>query len=280
MALAVVAISCPVYADEDPFQMESTHWMSFDRYKEKIKKGDTSSTSDASENNSSVENISTPGDTAHDAKGDAAPITPPVLAATVAAPTRPINIPVMPGINKGYDVKVNSTEDERPPIAHITNIDTQPTVAIPEKNWQTPHAAAQHPNQENADGTEDNEHTPLDVRMSFLPNTKIAPIPSPEYKSNHGRKASEVAAASAPPEPEKKASDPAACAAIDAYKKKQLAAIESDRQTLTELQKAISQLGLQKELSFMTGANGNMNQADSSQVKIDMPPSLAAPSKN
>ena len=36
--------------------------------------------------------------------------------------------------------------------------------------------------------------------------------------------------------------------ALDAYKKRQLAAIESDRQTLSALQGAIAQLGLQKQL--------------------------------
>jgi hypothetical protein len=202
-------------------------------------------------------------------------MTPPV-----AAPTRPINIPVMPGMNKGYNVQVNSTEDEKPPIAQITHIDTQPAVSIPDKNWQTPQEAVRQSGKDGDDANSDNERQPLNVRMSFLPNSQITPIPSPEYKSTHGRPSPATVAAAPQAPPEKKVADLAACAAVDAYKKKQLEAIESDRQTLTALQKAISQLGLQKELSFMAGASGNVNQADSSTAKMDMPPSLATPAKN
>lgn len=275
LAAFVCALSCSAYADESPFQFENTHWMSFDRYKENVKKG-AAAPADNPDKESSPANSATAAD-AHDINGDSPnPITPPAMASEVAAPTRPINIPVMPGMNKGYEMRVNSTEDERPPLAHITNIDTQPQVALPNRNWQTPKEAARHPNQD-ADGNDENEHQPLDVRMSFLPNNKVSPVPSPEYKSTHGRKA--PTATAAVPEPEKKA-DLAACAAVDAYKKKQLEAIESDRETLTNLQKAITQLGLQKELSFMSGANGAVNQADSNAGKMDMPPAMAAPAKN
>jgi hypothetical protein len=58
--------------------------------------------------------------------------------------------------------------------------------------------------------------------------------------------------------PKKTPEEAAACAAIDAYKKQQLQAIQSDRQTLKALQDAIKQLGLQKELNFMAGAQGGV----------------------
>jgi hypothetical protein len=270
----------PAYADDDPFQFESTHWMSFERYKEKTKHG--APATDAADAGAADDSVSTTVPTlgdAHNAAGESTTVTPPTMTPTVAAPTRAIHIPVMPGMNKGYNLRVNSTEDEKTPVAQITHMDTQPTISIPEQNWQTPKEAAQLAGKDS--DSDSDEHQPLNVRMSFLPNTYITPVPSPEYKSTHGRKPPTAVVAAAPEEPKKKASDLAACAAVDAYKKKQLEAIESDRQTLTALQSAISQLGLQKELSFMTGANGGVNQADSGITgKMDMPPSLAAPAKN
>lgn len=272
----IIAVACPVFADNDLFQFDRAHWMSFDRYKEKSKNGAVSTIDTPTEADSSAATDSS--SEAHDAKGDTTIIAPPTMKSEIAAPTRPINVPVMPGMNKGYDMQVNSTEDEKPPIAHITNIETQPTLTITTKNWQTPKEAAQHSN--NEDDTDENEHQPLDVRMSFLPNTQISPIPSPEYKSTHGRKTPTAIAAVPATESTKSPAELAACAAIDAYKKRQLEAIEGDRQTLAALQGAIAQLGLQKELSFMSGANGKVNQANSSPIQMDMPPSLAKSQKN
>lgn len=265
----------PAFAADDPFDLDTAHWMSFDRYKEKTKNKanfNPAQTPDVE----TGKDIATPQPSVEKALdgSTAANITTPSMTPAIAAPTRPINIPVMPGVNKGYAVHVNSTEDEKPPVAQITDLETTPKIELPTKNWQSPksHAAlsAGH-------GDEDEEHQALDVRMSFLPNPQITPVPSPDYKSNHGRPPAGVVAAA---KTEAKKADPAACAAIDAYKKRQLQALESDRQTLSDLQKAIAQLGLQKELSFMTGANGKMNQANSGEVTVDAPPSLADLQKN
>lgn len=273
LIVIICLMSSASFADEDPFQFENTHWMSFDRYKEKIKTGVVLPSEPQKNTEEEKDTSSGTSDTKDDS---GAAITPPTMTPEVAAPTRAINTPVMPGVNKGFQLDVKSTEDAKP-VAQITNIETAPAVTLPASNWQTPKEAAQHLGDDDSDGA-DREHQPLDVRMSFLPNKHIAPIPSPEYNSNHGRKTPAVATASV--EPQKKAADLAACAAVDSYKKKQLQAIESDRQTLADLQKAIASLGLQKELSFLTGANGSVNQADSSTAKMDMPPSLAAPAKN
>jgi hypothetical protein len=112
--------------------------------------------------------------------------------------------------------------------------------------------------------------------MSFLPNRQIAPIPEPERKSYQERIAPLLAHAAPAPiddarEPKKSATDLASCAAVDAFKKKQMEDIQSDRRTLAALQAAISQLGLNKELSFMTGATGSLAQAGATPVKMDFP---------
>ena len=70
-----------------------------------------------------------------------------------------------------------------------------------------------------------------------------------------------------PPAPAVSTADAAACAALDAYKKRQLEAIESDRQTLTALQNAIAQLGLQKQLDFLPGVSGSLNAQAAGPVK-------------
>jgi len=249
--------------------------MSFDRYKEKTK-------NKANFNPAQTQDADTaqdaPAQQSTDAKAldgtTAGVITPPTMTPIMAPPTRPINIPVMPGVNKGYAVHVSSTEDDKPPVAQITDIETAPKIELPTKNWQSPKS---HVGPADANGENDDERQALDVRMSFLPNSQIKPIPSPEYKSNHGRKA-DVAAAEAKPEVQK--SNLAASAAVDAFKKRQLQALESDRQTLADLQKAIVQLGLQKKLSFMTGTQSNMNQADTSTLTVNAPPSLIDLKKN
>jgi hypothetical protein len=110
-------------------------------------------------------------------------------------------------------------------------------------------------------------------------------VPSYQAAQNHGRP---VPGAPTPPvqktavAAKKSPADLAACAAIDAYKKRQLDAIEGDRRTLDALQTAIKQLGLEKQLSFMTGAQGSVgSQAENVPANVDMPPNLATlPKKN
>ena len=272
----------PAYAeDTDPFQLETAHWMSFDRYKEHAK----TAVPAVEETAKTDKDTNAADDNGHFIDGTAeAPINVPSIP-VVAAPTRPLNPPLMPGMNKGYNVQVNSTEDERPPLAQITHIDTEPTVQLPEKNWQKASEVARAPSKESENGGDaDDDHTPLDIRMSFLPNTRITPIPSPEPKTNHGRRPAQAAvlAAAKAPEPKKSPAELAACASIDAYKKRQLDAIESDRQTLTALQAAIAQLGLQQQLSFMTNTPANTTtQANATPAALDISaPSLARPAKN
>lgn len=278
LAVLVFCLSNPLVtklcrADDSPFEFDTSRWKSFERYNESRKKGLEPAVDEASKDTGDkpAEGAAPPTKESDEAGS----ITPPAMTSQqVAAPTRPINTPVMPGLNKGFNVQVNSTEDERAPIAQINNIETTPTIALPKRNWQTPKEATQHLNTDDEDASA-NDHQTIDVRMSFLPNTAITPIPSPDLNSTHGRKTAAVTAAKQEAQDEKKSADPAACAAVDAYKKRQIEAIESDRQTLAALQKAISQLGLQKELSFLANNRSNLNQADSSAAKVDTAPSLS-----
>ena len=173
-------------------------------------------------------------------------------APVMAAPTRPLVMPVMPGINKGYNVRADSTEEN----AHDSiAVSAKAGPATPQaENWHQPHQSPSI--------NSDNE-TEIPVRMSFLPNRRITPLPS-TMRGSQDRvgmlqaEMSRPAAAEAPkalPEAVQTPTQQAACAAVDRYKQKQLKAIQSDRQTLAALQAAIAQLGLQKQLSFLTDPN-------------------------
>jgi len=247
VALAILALNAPAFAEDDPFQMESSSWMSFDRYKEK------------------PANWIAPDDRAQAALQPVI-VPPPITPAdmpVITAPIRPVETPPLPGLNKDFDVRVNSTEDDHwKPEATVTHLDTQPEIDLQGK-WQDAAKTARM----NKDKTQilENEDgkTAYDVRLSYLPG-RITPIPKmakaeakkPELPQTKMPEA--TVAAAKPKELEKPKIDQAACAALEAYKQRQLQAIESDRKTLKALQDAISQLGLGKQLDFMNGAGGSL----------------------
>jgi hypothetical protein len=234
----------PAFADDDPFQMEPSSWMSFDRYKEK------------------PSTWIAPDDLAQAAR---VPVVapPPVMPASlpvITQPSRAIVAPVMPGLNKDFDVRVNSTEDDKwVPRPALTNMETTPDIDLQSKGWQDAAKAARK-NQDKKQILEtDADHPSLDIRMSFLPSL-VAQVHKPASAAvKKAEAAPPKISLPAPPPPPVSAADAAACAALDAYKKRQLEAIEGDRKTLAALQNAISSLGLGKQLDFMVGAAGNLN---------------------
>ncbi len=243
---ALCLFAQPLYADDDPFQLDNGHWMSSTHYQDASKRGTLDQPVPAAE---------TPV-----AEAAATPTTP-AAAQTVAAPTRPIDLPVMPGLNKGFDVKVTSTEDESGETpAPVIEKDKSADIHLSDKNWSSPTAPTRAQLDAKTDDDSADAPAPVNVRMSYLPNAAIAPIPSAEHasavKAAHIALEKSIANKNQPPA---KAQEQAACAAIDAYKKQQLDAIQSDRQTLKALQDAISSLGLQKQLGFITGSNSNLS---------------------
>jgi hypothetical protein len=253
LILAFIGGGIPAYADEDPFQMDSGRWMSSDHYQDADKRG-------------ILDKIQPPPAPEPPPPPDEAVAAKPVLPTTpvVAAPSRPIDLPVMPGMNKDFDVHVDSTaDDSAAPAAPVVTPSAEPDIHLSDKNWQAPVPQKHTANAEGDDS--DNADTPLAVRMTFLPSAKITPIPSPERASvpklDVLMQAKKEAAKS-----EAKADKAAVCAAIDSYKKQQLEAIQSDRQTLKALEDAISALGLQKQLSFMAGNNTALVNAPNAPI--------------
>lgn len=260
-----VVVPSVVHAeDTDPFQMDTGVWKSFDRYKEEQQqKLLSAATGDLQKDLKSVEEEEKATEEAAakeaQAKADAPPVTatdskPAEVAAApvLAQPDRPINTPQLPALTTRFSVDVGTTADDAKQVAaapsRFSHVEADPELQVAKHDWLNPIQVMQ----QNAAGEDgDYAHTPINIRLTMLPSYK-APTP---YKKVAPQ---QVASIIAPP-PAAPATDLASCAAVDAYKKRELQAIQSDRQTLAALQAAISELGLNKELSFMSGANSKIN---------------------
>jgi hypothetical protein len=277
-SLLGVGIMHPVlsaHAEEDaPFEFDSGKWMSFERYKD-VAKAKAKLPPQVDKITESPETV--------DAQPKGVESAAPKNLVKVAAPSRPINLPVLPGMNKGFGIHVESTSDKDDTVgARIANIDTNPELAISGDKWQKTSELTKtldiRDRHVDADGE---EKIALEVRPSFLPNSNIKPVNLIPERSGRRAVAEALAkkrmAADVAPKAEKSPTELAACAAVDAFKKKQLAAIQSDRQTLVALQSAITTLGLQKQLSFMTDVQGSLNVQTDTAAKIDTPASTAQP---
>ncbi|MDX2028432.1 MAG: hypothetical protein SFW62_07330 [Alphaproteobacteria bacterium] len=241
LSALLIAPAAPAHAANnlDPFQLDTGHWMSYQRYKEKA-------------------------DNPESFAQEAAPVEQEeIAAAPVEEPPKPVAPPAMPGMNKGYNVQINSTEDDvKRQTPKITRMESEPEMQLPSQSWQKADDAARRSAQNS--NLNEEEITPLDIRMSMLPSLQAA---APPTRDNKKKMMTELI--KAPPKPTDL--DAAACAAIDAYKKRELDAIQRDRETLAALQTAISQLGLQKELSFLTDNNSKMNMPADNPVLSDAP---------
>jgi hypothetical protein len=298
--LLLLGISLPAAADDfDPFETGNTSWISLDHFSDKATRFPSA--------------LETPGDKE---PPQAAPIpeietpatekitTPPVKEQPVKTETtRALNLPIMPGINEGFGLSVNSTqEDEKEEgageeaVARPTrplNLPVMPGVGqskttenpstgaegekpaseINDQKWKDAKTTAKKA----AKGEMEERQIPINVRLATLPDNKTKPIAGGPIIKPHKKNQQEETA----PRPLKQKQQEAekmnteACAAITAYRKKQLAAIESDRQTLNALQAAITEMGLDKKLDFLKGASNNLTAipkpGDVSQGKPPVP---------
>ncbi|NTU76905.1 MAG: hypothetical protein HGA90_03710 [Alphaproteobacteria bacterium] len=194
----------------------------------------------------------------------------PAEPAVVAQPSRPLNLPVMPA-SQGYQVNVSSTEDDANDDAVIPEGEK---VAQPERPLNLPvmpglAVKASLPDGEDEgegdDEVEKDKHKPLNVRLTTLPDSRNVPMSAGSAtKKRASPKASKTETAQVKPPLD-------TCPALTAHKKRQLQAIESDRQTLSALQAAIAELGLEKKLNFMTDPTGSLNAQSSSSVPVAPP---------
>ncbi|HUY69155.1 MAG TPA: hypothetical protein VMV79_07625 [Alphaproteobacteria bacterium] len=222
-ALALGAPGGPAWAEDQPFQFEPTGWMSFNRYKE--------------------------DPSAWKPPQPAPAVKPPILATAVVPPPvapavlqEPLRTPAMPGLNNGFDIRVSSTASGAP-----LNPDGLLPLGMPDNNWQNAAAAARLLAERKM--LAEAHAGPPEIPFTALPDPGVLP----SYDLPHTPKPKPRVAETPMPSAREKA----ACAAIDAYKKRQLEAIKSDQQTLAALQGAIKKLGLQKKLDFLVDNSGN-----------------------
>ncbi|MBV8061187.1 MAG: hypothetical protein JO126_03250 [Alphaproteobacteria bacterium] len=278
-ALLVLTAGMPVAQAEDidPFQIDSGRWMSYERYADYQKRGvkpniiQTQPTYDtnAVENKDVAEPVDNqilpqatqPTATAGE-KQSAQNTVPSGRGQVMAQPSRPLDLPELPGVNKGFSITVQSTSDaagqQQASSAAVVTANGKTDLKLHDRNWQKADEAIQQV-ADNVDTEED--HHPVNVRPSFLPNTDVSPVTAPKHPSARSARIAQVIEQEKPkptPVADKQPDAQAVCAAIDSYKKKQVEALQSDRQTLLALQSAIADLGLQKQLNFMTGAQGEV----------------------
>ncbi len=262
----------PAWADElsNPFDLDNAHWMSFERHldnRQKMPEEDKEFTKDQS---------ATPEAPAQSEQKDIAVKPTTNEAPKLAAPAKPIILPVMPGLNKGFAMTIQSTVDDQrvTASAKIVEKNGESDLKVPENNWQN----SKDPGALNtANG---NELTSIDdvtsavlIRPTYLPNRAISPTEPVSKKQKPDRqKYIDVAKASPPPKANP-VQTVAECAAIDAYKKRELQAIQSDKQTLQALQEAIKSLGFQKQLGFLTESNSVLNAP---ATNMDLPATSVA----
>lgn len=220
------------YADDELFQLDPSRWTSSQNYiatggQEQAPAAPTAEDQDAQAATPTVE------------------MPPPNLAA---------NLPLLPAANKGFDLDIHSTAKESSSLIADEQADEPQDPHLADSNWKSPVPLA---SQDAADDDSANAEKTLNIRMSFLPakpqagGRKVSGHMS-ALKRVHLQMRQNTPSAVAADKP-KSPAEAAACAALDAMKKQQLEAIQSDRRTLSALQEAIKTLGLTKKLDFSSG---------------------------
>lgn len=173
--------------------------------------------------------------------------------------------PLLPSLNKGYDVIVDTTEDKDEQKAETSLSDLLVEDGFSENKWRTvtvqdDFAALRKSVEDEAD------IQPLRIRKSYLPLLGIVPIPTPDqpsFKTAGHEYFRKIRADLRKQElTKKKTAEASAQAALDAYKKQQLDALQSDKETLKALQAAIKTLGFTNQLNFVAERGSILSATD------------------
>jgi hypothetical protein len=250
----------PGLANEVPFAIDGQGWRSMDRY------GETKPGQDI-----------TPG--APGPTNPASAVAEPPKAGpgeeTDNAVKPQIRSTSLPGVQTQFDIRIDSTSDDH---AATTEANEVPTgEALSKAAWQDPKKFLEQRAGAKLSVEEDDEGRRVNIRLPLLPSGKVVPSgasalkqATDDYSTSKKTKLDPIAAAPV-----------AACAGNSAglvLKKKQLAAIDSDRQTLAALKAAITELKAEKELGFMTNVSGSL--AASAPMDLPSQDSLLTTLKN
>jgi hypothetical protein len=272
----------------NPFEVDVSDWVSLNRYTDRENR--FPSLCDATQEETALP----PAPTSEDKPAlDDEP--------KMAQPSRPLILPVMPGLNKDFDFLINSTaeaeadEDTFPKADRPLNLSVMPgmrqgdaklaflnggddkktAVAPPQDElWKDMKSFAR----EAARSASPRVPVPFNVRLAILPDPQVtAVLGEPVVRPR--KKPPEAVPGKTMPKDDKIAQrNAAAWEALNAFRKQQLEAIESDRQTLNALQDAIAELGLDKKLDFVAGASTHMTTLSDDQEALP-PADDAAPEK-
>lgn len=218
----------PALAEEDfrPFDFETKKWVDLDSY--------------AGEGaDSSV--ISLPPVSLPSLPSEQAPSN-----EKMAEPARPLDLPSLPAMKPVETLEAPSTEEENK--AFLADKD----------RWKKIENFDEESQESVAAGADEKNQRALSVRFPFLPSPDVKAIPDERISKSVVdrqkllRDNGAVKKKTAKSKPKLQTEEEAqACEALNDYRRRQLEAMESDRQTLSALRKALSELGLQDRLKFM-----------------------------
>lgn len=238
--LCVVALSslhCPAHAiDIDPFKMNEKSWTSLNQYNDS--RDSLSSESYAQEDDPLY------GEQPHFTDADDSATLDPE-SETTAVVSRPVVYPLMPDTKKRGSGDASFSEQR--------GLDGKP---IDDEQWKDARTAVQDIESQGQKGS----YASFNVKLSTLPAGRAtaqsgAPIIRP-HKLMPQMSYARAEKKDSPDNAKTSQEDQKACEALAAHQKKQLQAIESDRQTLNALRAAIAELGVGERLDHLAPDNG------------------------
>jgi len=225
----------PAFAqDINPFALENQKWLSLDAYEEEKEKAEAAPIAQKEKEPSEDET-------------------------KVALPERAIDLPALPGMTPVASLTDPSTEEENEIFLND------------ESKWREISDLTQEAlDNDRAQAIQaDLAAAPFSVRFAPLPNLQIKAIADSRISRDAADRQkvveSVVKKKVSPPKP-KYSAPPEACVALADMRRRQLEAIESDRQTLSALKEALSQLGLSESLGYM--ANGEAVLSEEPVTKV------------
>ncbi|MDD3181640.1 MAG: hypothetical protein PHD48_02395 [Alphaproteobacteria bacterium] len=194
----------------------------------------------------------------------------------IAHPGRELNLPIMPGLATAPAVTVSSTEQ----LISFFPLEKGKWLGVREEYQEAQ-------KQEIAASMSTRKDKPaFQIRLSLLPSAQVQSIPAARISQGKlAREANAARAAQAAQGLEQKTIDSQkikqrmeACEAFTLYRRRQLEALASDRDTLAQLKSVLSDLGLTTKLNFMTNAGEALTAEvkETSQSAAKAPENLGA----
>lgn len=184
--------------------------------------------------------------------------SPETAAAATVVPEPPpqVRTTALPGINTQYDIRIDSTADRA--------METSPNLTTNAESlaWQDPKQFMLQRESMKLSIQEDENGRRVNIRLPGLPGRKDSPVNvgsvTKAIDNYTAAPKAKTATAINPAQPQSCPQDNT----LVALRKKQLAALDSDRQTLAALKAAIADLKAENELGYMTTVSGSLGKGN------------------